>query len=737
MAFLKTAVASISLLLASSAYAQGDGQEKEHQLESTMSLEQLLKTSEIAAWKVAAEKGLILEKAEVDKFKDWNIRSIDAGCTATGVYKVPNWTTLNMNGLLSGKDLELNLNTGDIFYGDLNLNDMVTSSTWPISLGGANVTSILEDLEKGNGVEGMAGYFSDLEGDLEDIYKDKYTNELFLGLLLHMSKVLPEYSADNEMTVSEYSKFGKDMEEFLDEFYQEGVDSEDKKRTMKALEDFVAGMHKIDIVGVFEYITDKVYNDPMNEISIGGKTLKELAPLFEKLKPILNFKESEKGVTLNWEIKGKGRSEISILSRYDLGLGKEFVQSFTADNQIFGSARIYFNLNLSKGEPIYIYLPDNNLKLPLEALGNLLGFHLHLLDLDIDGSMFAEYRLKTNVLEGYQLSEATTDGRKGYGFVLDSGMSSLEGFSLEVQARVDSHEDLVSFSFSQSTKLEKQMHESLLFYAFREGEYKDLWYHLSLGVKPHIEQRIYQGRRQSLSFKSTLVDVLGRGMSKIIREDITLENPDPNLHFNIMPEYSLVFGVRGKIISPFFSYKSPAEELVRVGMILDTGPVVSKFYLQSSEEGRLSLESAVILLDENSNMKLTDYYVRAEQIAAAAQPGKLRELTNAQAKLYSNLSGVLLSGKLLDESYMFRVVLGSENVYMGATYFGNYDEEMYGLGVLFGYRDFSIGLEGGMSELYGMHSQQLTASIGGKIDNVSIYLDLQGSTWPFRERCLW
>ncbi len=722
MAFFKTAVASLGLLLASSAYAQGYGTGKD--------FEDVLKASEIAAWEVASEKSPLIS-AEGKPVRDWSVESVDAGVSAEGSYALSDWITAGVDGSLSGHGLKLTLSDGQFYYDDLNVNSMFSSGNFPLSFGNKSIDSLMKDLERdadvlNREVESNLAY---LESGLKEIYGDKYSVELFLGVLGSMSDVLPGYTEDGELTASEYSEFLGDMEVFLDGFYNDVASQDDKEKTDELLHNFVSSMRGINSTLMIEDLANKLYEDPLGQIAIGDRSLESFRPLFERLKPMLHFRQDDKGLSMNGSVEGAGHSRIDMETRYNLGSGEEFVRSFSSDMGASGRASMNFDARLFKGEPIYVYVTDDNIAVPLKRLGDLLGFHLHLLDVDISGSAEAGYRLHNLVSEGYQLSMPVEDGREGYGIVLDTGMVTSEYFSVETESKIDSHADIFRFSLSNSRAFSSESYENILLYWFREGESNDLWYHFSFGVSPRIREQLAFEDRQSLSFESKIEEVADVGFSGVKENSSLIIGADNGLHFTVMPQYSLAIGTKGKLVNPFLSYRSIEDEL-RVGMTVNAGPVISRFYLQSSDESRFSLETAVVLFDDKSHNKLESYYIRNGQIAASSRPGKLRQVSVAQSELYSSLSGLLLSGRVQDDRYIFRVVLGSENAYMGATYFGDFMKETQGIGVLFGYDSFYMMLEGGMFHKNNVISQQLSASIGGKALCFDVYLDLRGATWP-------
>ncbi|MFH1064583.1 MAG: hypothetical protein V1729_05860 [Candidatus Woesearchaeota archaeon] len=754
-------------LLASNAYGQGDEKDATRpdaitgaisSVSDSVSFEQLMRSTEEAAWKIAAEPysepelsvtpGHLRPEEKVpqaQRIPQWDIEGTRGGAMGDAFYSIPRDFHLELGGkygMLKGHGFTWEAGEEELYYKGYPILKNFESLQGKrydesITLGGKTLADFLETYEDERpGIEtALDNNLAVLQSQLMGIFQEKYEQRFVLELFIHLLGVLPEYGRDDgQLTIDEYVPLGKDLEEFARQFYDENVSEEDKRRTQEAMNAFAKNMFE-SYKDTDTYDTLRtVGQDPDNNIKLGSMTLGDLERLAEGFGDVIGAKVTPDGIKGSRTIRGRGVAHAELSMTSDVNAGDqsgEFNHSILSDNRVDAMAYADLDLRLRKGAPVYIYVADKGLKISLEQFGKLAGFDFNLIDVELDADMGYMYHLRSRFAESFELSEPTAKGRQGVGMTYDRERSSFERADVDIYGKLDTAEkSLVGRVHNRWEQIYKE-HELMTLYLFNQEVTHKMWYYAAAGIQGGEEITAWQ----SMEAEQTMRLVLGKEEEMTDTQD---HYSDYDKKFLFRPRINIAAGFRHKLLSPFFAYTQLPQETLRLGMLLDIPHVPSRIYVRATpddfapknpmaDDKDMSAEASVVLLDDEGNRKVIDYYIQDELFQASPRVGKGMDQQMLKAALYSDIDGIILTARAIDENLSFQGVWGADSpFFVGMGYFGNVLENFHGGNLIIGYDEFALDAGFGALSKGDNHGHAIRASAAGRIDDVVVYLGING-----------
>ena len=748
MAFFKKIAHPLAFLLASAAYAKAD-EAKQQNPEAEVTMQQILETSKTAATKTANEMPFIKEKPAETKQPNWTITELRLGLDIQANYTIPNGFRMRPDGTLEGGGLRWKIGSTSVYYNDSNLKDYFDhlgegSYKSRVTIGDEDLGDVIARAEDEYGLVDNDLYriTTELQDGLFGIYQQKYTEQFAIGLVFKLFWIMPEYARDNEMTPGEYVKISGPIEMYVNNFYAEDVDEEDKHNTMGLLNAFSDQLQDLLLTTTSDEVLLKAMGDPGNSISVGDKKLSEFQNLVDGLSPFVKVNMDERGITAKGEITGKGALHGELTEEYYLRLGEKkakFKHAIATDYGLHGKAYLDATLETRKGEPIYLYITDEGIKLQLEELGGMLGFHMNLLDLDLDSRAGYSYQSTRHLSESFQYEEATRTGREGSGIVYSTERETKDKGAATLKGKLDTHTREVSLNFFAEREQTSSLKEGTLIYRFSEGRKRNIWYYGMMGAEPYAKVTYGNSQRITLSAESPL-DVLISGEADPKVSSDSQKHTAYDQDTSIAGHANIALGTTQEILNPFASYSTYPKQKLRMGLTLETKPLAIKLAMQNTSdtarrmknnperEGEITSETTIALFDKDSEAKIADYHIKTEQTEASQTPDKMHENRQHMTNLYSELDGLLITAKTENSDASLRLAwAASSPLYLGAGYLTNIKEKTKGGEITIGYDNLSLITSLSMNKSEKYHGSELRISAGGTIKGISTYADLNGT----------
>ncbi len=739
MSFLKQAALSLGLALASGAYVRAEEPLKP-------SLEQILKTTEKAAKKIALEYRPAKNGAD-EQCLQWIMLGQKIGFSTSNYYALPDGFKLTTRGTVEGYGFSWKINESELYHDRTPVRgffDGFHGSSYKdlIFLDGKSLRAVMDDYEAEKGFlgEGMRDNANDLKGNLSDIAGGKYSDKLTIDSILYLSGLfmLYEDSAKQKLKDSELADKIVDLSR---EFYDGEVTEQDRKDLQDAANSFFQNTDWL----LDQTKTGKTYkavmDDPMMNISFGGNTLNEINEMFGDIKKLIKYSISEKGLWAKLDLTAKGQTSSDLSEKYLLKRGElnaDFNHAISYSSAAYAHAFMNADLRLSEGGDIYLYLDENGVRLSgqHEDEGMEL-YNIYLPSISLKLDLGYEYGTRRVLAESFQLSRLTRTGMDGIGIALR--MERLRHYAslIKSEGKLDMDAATAQGQISFTKEAYRLNRERALAYFFSQGLEDRFWYYLLLGMEYDDKSQYDSHDSRSYSFSAEMNNGIKESSEKSYQKN-SYEK------MSAAPRANAGAGLIGERVNPFMTYISYPYEAIKIGAMLDIPLMPSRIAMSSANNKmnleqasltnneNLALETSLILFDKKGNKKALDYYTSIEQDQMHPTEGKMTEQMGAMVKFYSDINGLLINTKMEGSNYRLRGLWGAEeSLFLGAGYFTNTEENLKGGELILGCDRFSLIGGFGKSQQDNGYGNMFTLSAGGALSETMLSLDMHGIFGPF------
>lgn len=745
MAILKKALLSLAIL------TQGINAKAET-TKQQVSLEQILKSSEEAAKKVASKDWL--QEPETPKQKEdlqWLVLDKDFAISNSIFYTLPNGFRLDFDGHIRGKGFKWKINDDEFYYkgtGVLGYINSFKKASYEesILLGDKKLGELIDSYNNEDEyiLDTLGKSLNRLENNIIEKYKDKYSNEFMTSMFWYLLEILPKYGkSDGQLTIDEYPGLFKELSEFTEKFYNEEIDPKDQDEIEQSVGLFLNDINLL--LGNTE--TGKTIklamDDPDNNIYIGNKSLGEVKDMFGGLGEFVNLRMSKDKITADLELKAAGNASSEWGATYHLKRGDknlDFNHGAYYSQAIYAKGFLNFELKFTGGRPLYLYFTENgSLKLFLESMEEIAGLKINIPNMNMDAKAGYIYNSRNMQSESFELSEQTKTGSRGIGNVL----SIEQGQYIDTLVTAKGELNTVDWYAKATVFIRQNMSQARylkdLIYVFDEGIQTEFWHYSMIGAEYYDTE----GDIFKINNKYEILAKLGE--DTIIKNKATYygDNQDDQ---GLRPSFNIAMGSMNKPLNPFFIYRRSPYETLKIGAMLELPHLASRFALKTITddmdlgknglfiEDSIIAETSFTLFDNEGNKKAIKYYVRTEQDEATPKVGNINDQRNTMMKFYSELDGLLVTAKIVNEDYLLRSVWAFDSdLFAGVGYSSNLRTNMHAGELTAGHDRFSLTAGYGVAKQPKSYSRTLTLSAAGTLSDKAVYLDLHTLLGPFSE----
>ena len=711
-----------------------------------VSLEQILKSSEEAAKKVAATKE---ETPKQEEFSQWLVLDKELAMSNSLLYTLPNGFRLDLDGHIRGKGFKWKINDDEFYYKGIGMLGYVnsfkkTSYEDSILLGDKKLGELIGSYNNEDEylLDGLGDSINDLEKDIIEKYKDKYSEEFMKDMFWYLLEILPKYGkTDGQLTIDEYPGLLKELGDFAENFYGRKIDQEDQDSIEQSVGTFLDSLNLLMANTETGKTLKLVMDDPRNNVYVGNQSLGELSDMFKGLGDFVNLKLSKDKITADLELKAAGKANSEWAATYHLKRGEknmDFNHVVHYNQTIYTRGFLNFELEFTKGGPLYLYFTENDgLKLFLESMEDMVGLEVGIPNMNLNAKTGYVYNSRNMMSESFQMSEKTKTGSRGVGNVL----SIEQGEYLD--ALVTARGELNTFDWyakatvfiEQSMSWARYLKD--LTYVFDEGRQTEFWHYGMIGAEYYDKE----GDILKINNKYEILAKLNEE-TKIKKQSTYYDDTENDQ--GLRPCFNVALGSTNKLLNPFFIYKMSPHETLKIGTMLELPHFASRFALKTETdnlgmnknslfiEDSLIAETTFTLFDKDGNKKTINYYIKTEQEEATPKVGNINDQRNAMMRLYSDLDGLLVTAKIVNEDYILRGVWAADtDLFLGTGYSSNIKTNMHAGELTAGYDKLSLTAGYGFAQQQKSYSRTLTLSAAGTISDKSVYLDLHSALGTF------
>lgn len=723
MAFWRKAIASLGLigLLATDSLAKGDAAKGE-------------RTAQVHVDDGLEHRLGLEEKKKQDM--TWKILETRVSADISARYRLPDGFSLGIDGVLKGYGFSWRIGD-DLYHGDFNVSDYFESIDDigkdyknEIEIAGVKLGDFLDkyDSEKDIINNAFEDSFDHLKHDMEDIYRDRLSDDALVDFLLDLFK---ELGNDHDLT-----DLPSMIEDIADESGLEMTDDE-KQKTEDALEDFFENMDEaFEGTESDDIIRDFIDQGPLDSLKIGDRTLRELIDLGEGFAGLLDIEKLDDGFRAHRWLRAQGTAHGELSFDYKLKLGDEigfFNHTRSFDVSCYGDAFADIRLKYADGKSFSDFLEkDMHVDPFILLVYDSSDADLYLPDLFFDADLGYRYGYTTRVGDGFELSFLTNHGKRGTGLLYSKTQEIYEDARVNLSAVLDTDAEELSWDFRDYWRKHKEITESNLFYVFDQQARERFWHYAMLGLEIRSKTvedwlRDYKVRGK-LDFSLDLEQDI-KNKYHYIAEEKT----------DIIPRLNVAVGVDGDFVSPFLVLSSYPDPFARAGMIVG----MPNFALKLSathlfdpvmltpfqQDTYMTLETALTFLDNKGSKKVASYMAETERLSASPKIGKSNDFNHLTSRLYSDLDGILLSGKIDNSDLNLNLVWCADSShFIGAGYNANIKAMTHGADLVVGNKDFLLkgSYSRSLDDAAKSYSQGFSISGSASIsENIVIYLDIR------------
>lgn len=742
MQILKKALLSLAIL------TQGINAKAE-ETKPQVSLEQILKSSEEAAKKVAATREELPKNEEEPQ--QWLVLDKNISMSNSLFYTLPNGFRLDLDGHIRGKGFRWKINDDEFYYKGTGILGYInsfkkTSYKDSILLGDKKLGELIDSYnnEDEHILDSLGEDINNLEKNIIEKYKDKYSEEFMKDMFWYLLEILPKYGkSDGQLTIDEYPGLFREIEGFTEKFYNQKLDPNDRHAIEQSVGLFLDDINLLLNTTETGQTLKLVMGDPWNNVYVGNQSLGEIKDLLEGLEDFVNLRISKDKITADLELKAAGKASSEWDATYKLKRGEkamDFNHTIYYNQTIYARGFLNLELDFTKGRPLYLYFTENDgIKLFLELMDDMTGLEVHVPNMNLNAKTGYVYNSRSMKSESFQLSEQTKTGSRGVGNVI-----SLEDGEY-VDALVTAKGELNTFDWSaKATILIEQnmswMHYlKSLIYVFDEGKQSEFWHYGMFGSE-------YYDKEGSIFKVNSKYEILAK-----LNEETKIKKQDGYSYDDqndqgLRPCFNAALGSTNKLLNPFFIYKMSPYETLKIGAMFELPHSASRFALKTTTdnmrlgkdtgfiEDSMIAETAFTLFDNDGNKKATAYYIKTEQDEATPKAGNINDQRNAMTRFYSDLDGLLITAKIVNDDYLLRSVWAADtDLFIGTGYISNIKNNMRAGELTAGYDRFSITGAYGTAHQEKTYSRTLTLSAAGALSDKLVYLDLHSALGSFSQ----
>jgi len=641
---------------------------------------------------------------------NWTI--LDTGIDSNfGIYfKLPNKFSFDSKGNLSGKGFHWDINDDDFSYNNIplinyfksleNINDTYMRD---IRIGNMSLDDFINlfNTEKDAIADALLENAYGFKEELLDIFEDQYSEDFIYSLI--------------------GSLVSGNLDSYLD---KNGVTEEQKEKTKDALEDFLKDMDYVfDDTKIDDVIKGLLDSDPFDSIYLKNRSLRDILNIAEGFGDLMNVKITDDSIIAKMNLEGKGQAKGDLSFSYKVMLGdkiKKFNHVLSSEYSCFGKAQFGMRLNFEEGAKISEFF---GIKPILVFIYGLEDIDIPLKDIILESNLKIKSELFQRISEGFELSEDSKFGKKGFGMVYEKREISQENGDISLGVKLDSREITMDWSYREIWKSMIEKRDRNLIYVFSEENRDTFWYLISSGLELSNEKYKWQTR-------------------KVIDGTVKYEGEEKEKNFDMEGKLNFVVGLKNNFFNPFISVKSFPDASFKLGTFLNSKYVSAKFSLEQTiketHNNRLLMrpfhpstiftaDALSVLFDKYGNKKIENYFIESEQRNASPLPGQDTAQDKIKRKLFSEVDGVLLNLKYSgSELSVGSIYCADSSFFVGGGYFSNVLENLHGVDFTIGYEDFLLKARYGYANYNNHYSHLANLSLGGTIQDLFIInLDLR------------
>lgn len=640
----------------------------------------------------------------------WTILDADAGFKSSVFLKLPNKFSFSKKGKLKGRGFEWDVSKDDFTYNDIpilgyfkSLDNINETYMQDIMIGSMNLEDFINlfNSEKDIIADALLENSYDFKENLLDIYKDQYSEEFMYGLVT--------------------SLISGNLDSYLD---KNGVSDEQKEKTKEALDDFLDDMdYVLSGTDLDDIIKDIFDADPFDSIYLKGKSLRCLLNIAEAFGELMKVKTTDESLTARMKLEGKGQAKADLNFSYKVKLGDKvnnFTHVLSSEYRGFGHASFRMKLNTDEGAKLSEFFGINPILIYLYGLEDL---DIHLKNLNLEGYLKIRSEIFQRLSEGFELSEESEFGKKGFGMINEKREIYQEKGDINLGGRLDTKAMSLDWHYKEIWKSMMEKRDRNLFYVFAQENRDLLWYLVSGGIEISDEEYDWKIRRV---------------MDGSARFSGDKKSKDLNFH----PRLNFAVGMNGKMFNPFVSLRTFPETSFKLGTMISSRYFSSKFSLEQAvmdEHNKrilirpfkparvISLESFSVPFDEKAKAKIESYFIESEQMEASPLPGKASAQDKIFRKLLSDIKGPVFNFNYSGSELLARAIYCADSsFFVGGGYFTDFMEGLHGVDLAIGYEDLLLKARYGYANNNSHFSHLGSFSIGGSIHDLFIInLDLR------------